>query len=291
MNQHIFTLPVIKPITATISERQLDQLPVIVVDHPLCHAAVALQGAHLLAWQPAGEQPVLWLSANSAYEPGTAIRGGVPICWPWFGPAGKPSHGFARNMPWEFTDHSETPEGVTLTFTLKDNPQSRKLWPHAFTLVARFTLGATCHIELESSGDFTTTAALHSYFEIGDIDAVAVRGLGNHYIDKVRDGIEGEQQGDLTFPGRVDRVYTQPQATSLILDSALNREIEVEHHQHSDVIAWNPGAELSASMADMADDSYKTMVCVETGCVSTPQVSKPGQPARLATTLRVRRPA
>lgn len=291
MNQHIFTLPVIKPITATLSERQLDQLPVIVVDHPLCRAAVALQGAHLLAWQPAGEQPVLWLSANSAYEPGTAIRGGVPICWPWFGPAGKPSHGFARNMPWEFTDHSETPEGVTLTFTLKDNPQSRELWPHAFTLVARFTLGATCHIELESSGDFTTTAALHSYFEIGDIDAVAVRGLGNHYIDKVRDGIEGEQQGDLTFPGRVDRVYTQPQATSLILDSALNREIEVEHHQHSDVIAWNPGAELSASMADMADDSYKTMVCVETGCVSTPQVSKPGQPARLATTLRVRRPA
>lgn len=288
MNQNIFTLPVTQQITPVLSERQIGQLPVIVVDHPACRAAITLQGAHLLAWQPSGEQPVIWLSGNSAYDPGTAIRGGVPICWPWFGPAGTPSHGFARNIPWELTDHSENEEGVTLTFTLTDNPQTQALWPHAFTLVARFTLGAECHIELESTGDFTTTAALHSYFQIGDIDTIAVRGLGSHYVDKVLDGAEGEHQGDLVFTGRTDRVYTQPQAVSTIVDPALQREIEVEHHHHSDVIAWNPGVALSTSMGDMTDDGYKTMVCVETGCVSAPQVSKPGAPARLATTLRVR---
>jgi len=99
MIEQLLSLPVVNQISTTISQRQIDELPVIVVAHPKVHAAVALQGAHLLAWQPEGEEPVLWMSSASAFKEGVAIRGGIPVCWPWFGPAGKPSHGFARNMP------------------------------------------------------------------------------------------------------------------------------------------------------------------------------------------------
>lgn len=289
MNEKVFTLPVTEQITPYISQRQLDELPVIVVSHPKVRAAVTLQGAHLLAWQPSGEQPVIWLSNNAPFRNGTAIRGGVPICWPWFGPAGEPMHGFARNQPWTLSAHNEDDSGVMLTFTLTDSEQTRRLWPHAFTLIARFKLGAECEMELESHGDYQAHAALHTYFQIGDIATVQIGGLGIPYIDKVLQGTTGEQQGDLTFPGRVDRIYTQPAAFSLIHDPALQRTIEVHHHYHSDVVSWNPGAELSCSMADMPNDGYKTMVCVETARVSQPLVAAPEAPARLAMTIRCRK--
>ncbi|VEA66189.1 Putative glucose-6-phosphate 1-epimerase [Serratia plymuthica] len=291
MNEKIFTLPVTEQISPYISQRQLEELPVVVVSHPKVRAAVALQGAHLLAWQPAGDKPVIWLSNNTPFKKGSAIRGGVPICWPWFGPVAQPSHGFARNQPWNLTAHDEDDSGVILTFTLKDNEQTRKLWPHAFTLIARFKLGEECEIELESHGDYQATAALHTYFQIGDIEQVKVAGLGEPYLDKVAGGAEARQTGDVAFIGQTDRVYTKPDAFSLIKDPALQRTIEVHHHHMSDVIAWNPGVELSCSMADMANDGYKTMVCVETGRVSKPLVAAGEQPARLAVTFRCRKNA
>ncbi|MGB8665361.1 MAG: D-hexose-6-phosphate mutarotase [Serratia inhibens] len=291
MNEKIFTLPVTEQISPYISQRQLEELPVVVVSHPKVRAAIALQGAHLLAWQPAGDKPVIWLSNNTPFKKGSAIRGGVPICWPWFGPVAQPSHGFARNQPWNLTAHDEDDNGVILTFTLKDNEQTRKLWPHAFTLFARFKLGEECEIELESHGDYQATAALHTYFQIGDIEQVKVAGLGEPYLDKVAGGAEARQTGDLAFIGQTDRVYTKPDAFSLIKDPALQRTIEVHHHHMSDVIAWNPGVELSCSMADMANDGYKTMVCVETGRISKPLVAAGEQPARLAVTFRSRKSA
>ncbi|MGC6386978.1 D-hexose-6-phosphate mutarotase [Ewingella sp. S1.OA.A_B6] len=288
MTAQLFTLPVLKTITPVISQRQIDELPVLVIDHPKVRAAITLQGAHLLAYQPQGEQPVLWMSSESAFKNGVAIRGGVPICWPWFGPAGQPSHGFARILAWELTSHQENEQGVELILTLKQSAETLKLWPHDFTLTARFELGAECHIELESDGDFETTSALHAYFNIGDIDKVKVSGLGRNYIDKVDGGKTAQQQGALTFNGQTDRIFTTPEATSLIIDSSLERTLVIEHHFNSDVVAWNPGAELSASMKDMADNSYKTMVCVETASVSAPQKSTSATPAKLAMTISQR---
>lgn len=289
MTEQLFSLPVVNQITTSVSQRLIDELPVLVVTHPKVRAAIALQGAHLLSWQPEGEEPVLWMSSASAFKEGVAIRGGIPICWPWFGPAGKPSHGFARNMTWELTDHQETDEGVVLTLTLKSSPETLALWPHEFTLTARFTLGATCHIELESTGDFEANSALHTYFNIGDIASVSVKGLGNSFIDKV-DGAKAKQtEGDLTFTGQTDRIYTQPQSTSEIVDPVLKRTLVVAHENNSDVVAWNPGSELSVSMADMPDDGYKTMVCVETAQVSNKHISTHATPARLAVTFSVRK--
>ncbi|MFC0225806.1 D-hexose-6-phosphate mutarotase [Serratia aquatilis] len=289
MNEKIFTLPVTEQITPFISQRELGELPIIVVSHPKVRAAITLQGAHLVAWQPSGDNPVIWLSSNTPFKKGVAIRGGVPICWPWFGPVSNPSHGFARNQPWQLTAHGEDDNGVILTFTLKDNEQTRELWPHDFTLIARFRLGEECEIELESHGNYQATAALHTYFQIGDISSVKVAGLGEQFIDKVAKGAESRQVGDLVFTGQTDRIYTHAAACSLINDPVLQRTIEISHQHMSDVIAWNPGAELSGSMADMSDNGYKTMVCVETGRISKPLVASGEQPARLAAKFRSRK--
>lgn len=154
MSDSLFALPVKQTLSPSLTLRQQDQLPLVVVDHPQVRAAVTLQGAHLVAWQPAGEQPVLWLSEKSAFQEGVAIRGGVPICWPWFGKIATPNHGFARILPWELSDHSEDDQQVQLTFTLRDSTQTEPFFPHPFTLKAHFTLGQTCSIELVAEGDY-----------------------------------------------------------------------------------------------------------------------------------------
>jgi len=291
MINKIFALPVIEQLTPVLSRRQLDDLELIVVDHPQVKASVALQGAHLLSWKPAGEEEVLWLSGNTPFKNGVALRGGVPICWPWFGPSaqqGLPSHGFARNLPWALKGHDEDDNGVGLTFALKSSDATRQYWPHEFTLLARFKLGKTCEIELEAHGEFETTSALHTYFNVGDIAAVKVSGLGERYIDKVKNAEEGVlSNGTETFPDRTDRVYLNAETCSVIHDDALNRNIDVTHHHNSNVVAWNPGPALSVSMGDMPDDGYKTFVCVETCCVTETQKASEEKPSRLAQTLRV----
>ncbi|MDU4127101.1 D-hexose-6-phosphate mutarotase [Pantoea sp.] len=289
MQDKLFSLPVVTQISPYLSQRQVGELPAIIVSHPKVRAALTLQGAHLIAWQPSGEQSVLWLSDKSQFAAGKAIRGGVPICWPWFGPAGEPAHGFARNQPWTLSAHDENEDGVMLTLVLESNAQTLKLWPHEFTLIARFRLGQHCEIELEAHGDFEATAALHSYFTVSDISGVEVSGLGNSYIDKVNQGEIGSSDGKQRYPGRIDRIFTAAEDCSVINDPAAQRQIEVYHHHHSDVVTWNPGVELSCSMADMPNEGYKTMVCVETARINKPLRSAGEKPARLATTFRLKK--
>ncbi|WP_204563412.1 D-hexose-6-phosphate mutarotase [Citrobacter cronae] len=291
MINKIFALPVVEQIAPVLSRRQLDELEVIVVDHPQVKASFALQGAHLLSWKPNGEEEVLWLSNNTPFKTGVALRGGVPICWPWFGPAAQPglsSHGFARNLPWTLKAHNEDEKGVVLTFELQSSAETRQLWPHEFCLLARFKVGATCEMELEAHGEFETTSALHTYFNVGDIAAVKVSGLGDRLIDKVNDAKEDVlADGIQTFPDRTDRVYLNPEACSVIHDDALNRNIDVIHHHHLNVVGWNPGPALSVSMGDMPDVGYKTFVCVETAYATAPQKTTEEKPSRLAQTIRV----
>lgn len=287
MQDTLYKLPVIRQITPYISQRQKDQLPLIVVNHPLVHAVVALQGAQLISWQPSGEKPVIWLSSQTPFKTGKALRGGVPVCWPWFGPAGTPAHGFARNLSWTLLAHDENDQGVMLTFELKHSPQTLKLWPYEFTLIARFRLGRQCEIELEAHGDYQSTAALHSYFQVADISGVSVSGLGQPFTDKVTGNTQGELTSPQTYPARVDRIFTAADDCNVITDSRGERQLGICHHNKSDVVTWNPGPELSCSMDDMANDGYKTMVCVETARISVPMVSKADAPARLGVTFRV----
>ena len=285
MNLDVFSLPMLEELTAHISRRQVgEESPVIVVSHPQVRAAVALQGAHLIAWQPAGEQPVLWLSEATAFKEGVAIRGGVPVCWPWFGPGGVPGHGFARISAFELASYEEDEHEVRLDFTLRSDERTKKLWPHDFVLLLRFRLGQTCDITLEAHGDYESTGALHSYFSVDAIEDVQASGLGIPYIDEVLE-TTGSQHGALTFPGRTDRVFTAPDSITRIEDAGLQRVIGVRHHNFSDVVAWSPGPELSKSMADLTDEGYKEFVCIETARISKPMTSAPDRPATLAATF------
>lgn len=286
MSDSLFSLPIEQQLTPYLTLRKKNELDIIVINHPKARAAIALQGAHLLSWQPNGEEPVIWLSKASHFKTGTAIRGGVPICWPWFGKTGNPSHGFARNQTWQLTAHDENNESVWLTFSLEDNEQTRQLWPHSFSLIARIKIGTTCEIELESHGDYSITSALHTYLNIGDINQVSISGLGQHYIDKVIGGEHSTSDEKLTFSGPIDRIYTQPETFSLIRDIVFNRSIEIHHRYANDVVAWNPGAEGASSIEDIENDGYKTMVCVETAYVSKPAEVTSDKPQYLSTTIR-----
>lgn len=288
MSQSLFKLPVEEQLTPFISLRQQDQLPLIIITHPTFQAAVALQGAQLISWQPMTEEPVIWLSENTDFYPGKAIRGGVPVCWPWFGTQGKPAHGFARTQTWDLLAHDEDDNKVSLTFELKDNKQTRKLWPHSFSLILKLWITRQqCDLELEAWGDFESTTALHSYFTVSDSRKVRVFGLGDSYIDQVLANQLGHLLGPQTYPDRIDRIFTAPEACSRIEDEQFNRQIEIHHQYHSDVVTWNPGQALSLSMNDMTNEGFQNMVCVETARINQPLISQCNEPARLAVTFRI----
>lgn len=286
MQSSLFTLPIAEQLSPFCSLRQQGELTLLIIEHPEFRAAFSLQGGQLIAWQPLNQPAVIWLSDRTAFTQGKAIRGGVPICWPWFGPAGKPSHGFARTSLWQLDHYEESAQQVNVTMNLRDSAETRAMWPHEFSLTLLAELSAkSCQLSLKVEGDFESTAALHSYFHVGDSEAVKVSGLGNNYIDKVKDNALGSQQGEQTYHGEVDRIFTHPTAESTLQDPQLKRLLNIRHQGHSDVVTWNPGQTLSQSMADMSDEGYKTMVCVETARIGQPLVTTPSSPAELTVTI------
>ena len=161
-------------------------LPIVRVTGRAGSAEVYLHGAHVASWVPAGGAPVLWMSAASRFTPGTAIRGGIPICFPWFGPnaadATAPAHGFARVTEWQLSGAAEVGDDVVLTFHLTDSPATRaSAWPHPFEARYTVTVGATLRLELTVTNrdtvPVTVEEALHSYFAIDDIHRTTVAGL------------------------------------------------------------------------------------------------------------------
>jgi len=228
-----------KTISKSVYQTTYDEHTILVITHPLSSAAISLQGAHLLYWQPKeSSKPIIWLSENTLFKKGTAIRGGIPICWPWFGKVAEPAHGFARITEWQLVSCSENEDGVDILLSLKDDEQTRQHWPHTFELTLKLHLGQNCQLELASQGDFKATAALHSYFGISDISAITVSGLGDSYEERLTTINEPKVAGEMTFDQTVDRVYTHPQSISLIKDK--DQTIKITHINHSDVVTWTP---------------------------------------------------
>ncbi|MER5813095.1 D-hexose-6-phosphate mutarotase [Streptomyces sp. NPDC002033] len=287
MNDTLFALPVIDRLSPSLTRRLIGEVPVLVVDHPRVRGAVSLQGGQLLTWQPTGGAPGLWLGERNAWTAGTAIRGGVPLCWPWFGTVAKPSHGFARVLDWDLVSHETTEAGVVLVLRLEASDVTRALWPHEFTLTTRISLGATCAIDIEATGEHQSTAALHTYLAVGSLGGATVSGLGGHYRDNLLAVDVHDAGGEVTPTGHIERVYTAPEAVSVVRDEDLGRVVRLAHREASDVVVWNPGAELAAGMADLTDEDHLRFVCVETGRVNTALESAPGRPARLGVTLSV----
>jgi glucose-6-phosphate 1-epimerase len=249
--------------------------PMIQVTNNSATALISIYGGQVLAFRPkAATADLMFVSEQAYYQSGKAIKGGVPICWPWFGPdpegQGRPNHGFARNRLWQVLSTEALDSGTTrVTLDISDTDDTRTLWPYAFDLVLEVTIADTLHLELTSrnKGDqpFQLTQALHTYFTVGDITQTSVLGLdGTTYIDKVDDRKVKSQSGAVMIAAEVDRIYQNVPSELTIVDNALNRRILITSTGNQTAVVWNPWMELSAQSGDLTDNAYQHFICVET---------------------------
>jgi glucose-6-phosphate 1-epimerase len=250
-----------------------------VVTTPAASATIYFQGAHLAHWQPAGEQPVLFLSGKSVFQKGKAIRGGVPVIFPWFGDrqdgqAG-PAHGFARTAEWEFAFAALAGDDLHLTFTLAPSEATRALGFDRFRVAYQLVIGRTLEMRLTVANDaeapLVFEEALHTYFAVTDVRQASTSGLRDtEYLDKRDLDADGkakrkmQAEDALVLTQTTDRVYVDSASTCVIDDAAGGRRITVEKENSLTTIVWNPWAELTAKLADMEPEGWHGMLCVET---------------------------
>lgn len=250
-------------------------LPRLLVHSDLAKAEIYLQGAHLTHYQPAGAAPVLFVSQSSLFAPGKPIRGGVPVCFPWFaaraGHPKSPAHGFARTKTWtvESVEGGQT-ENVTVVFRLGSDDETRSHWPHEFVARLKLVIGQALtmafSVENRSGEAFTFEEALHTYFAVSDARQVAVAGLANAtFIDKTDNLTRKQVPGELIkFTAETDSVFPGTTATCVLQDPGAHRSIIVEKAESATTVVWNPWIAKAAAMADFGDDEWPQMVCIET---------------------------
>lgn len=237
-------------------------------------AEVYLHGGHVTAFQPHGKREVLWMSEDAVFAPPKAIRGGVPVCWPWFGPhptdPDKPQHGFARNQRWSVNSAEMFADGRTrLSLILRSDAHTRAHWPHVFELELDIIVGRELRLELVSrnTGEepFVVGGALHTYFALDDINRARVEGLdGREYLDQLDGMARKRQDGAIRVAEEVDRIYVDTEDECRIVDEAADREIHVGKEGSRSTVVWNPWTEKSKRMGDYPDEGYRTMICIET---------------------------
>ncbi|WP_300494030.1 D-hexose-6-phosphate mutarotase [uncultured Methylophaga sp.] len=268
------------------------------INTPHAKALITTQGAQVLSYRSADAlHDLLFLSRLSRYGDRRAIRGGVPICWPWFGvdPSGKgrPAHGFARNRDWDLIDVQQTEnDGIKLTLSLAPDPRDEPLWHCAYSLKMVIEIGEQLTLSLTTENldkeSFVISQALHTYFAVGNIEKTQVRGLSNHhYLDKVENFREKLQAGEIVFNGETDRVYLNSPDKLFIEDTDWARRIVVESSGSNTTIVWNPWDKVS-TLKDMTDDSYQYFVCVETANAANNSISlAPGETHTISAGYRI----
>lgn len=253
------------PDSVTLTTGQGD-LPVVRVASARCAGEVYLHGAHVTNWTPVGQDPVIWLSEESTFVPGRAIRGGIPLCAPWFadGRTGDktPAHGWFRTSTWEFIGATDVDGTISLTFHLDGAEVGHPTLSADYIVEMGDEL--TLDLTIRTEEPLVLENALHTYLAVADIGAVSVRGLeGCHYVDKAPGGLpDNIQQGEVTFAGETDRVYTHDGAAQVV-DAAGGRTITLTKSGSSKTVVWNPAAAKSAAMADFGNEEWHGMVCLE----------------------------
>ncbi len=252
-----------------VHKRLANGFEYIEVKNEAAEAKVALQGAHLFHYARAGEEPILWLSEESDFELGKAIRGGVPVCWPWFGfneDKSLPQHGFARISMWEFVGSDEVDAKTTvLTLRLTHDEKTLQIWHYKFLLELKITISDKLMLELKTTNlddkSFKISQALHTYFSVSHILEVAIKGLDKKpYLDALTWKME-IQNGDITFEQEVDRVYQNVEGEIVLSDK--NREVHIKNSGSSSVVVWNPWIEKTLRMSGMKPNAYENMLCIE----------------------------
>lgn len=258
-------------------------------------AVVALQGGQVLSYVPAAGRDVLWVSPLARLGTGKAVRGGIPVCWPWFGPhpsnPSEPAHGFVRTVAWTVTGSTSTAEAARVVLTCPYPQDRRDAWAGKAELALEASLADQLTVRLAtrnlSNEALPLTEALHTYLAVGDIAAATVGGLeGLDYIDKLDRNMVKQQAGGIRFAAEVDRIYADPGPAANVVDEAWGRRIVLSKTSSASTVVWNPWIAKSERLGDMGPDGYRRMVCVETAnCGDVLVTVPPGGTHEMTVTL------
>lgn len=265
----------------------------------LAEAQVYLQGAHVTRFQPRGQRPVLFMSERSAFMPGHPIRGGVPICFPWFGARSDggagPAHGFARISDWQLAESRVADDGTAyLTFLLAAGDATRALWKADAEVRYDVQIGSELRLALSVSNYATEPLcleeALHTYLAVSDVRQVSIEGLaGARYQDRlVPDHTFTQGAEPVTIRAETDRIYAPTRAACIVHDPGWGRRLVVEKSGSESTVVWNPWITKARAMPDFGDDEWPSMLCIETCNVREQAVTiPPGQSHTLAAVIRI----
>ena len=272
-------------------------MPKVVVSAAEASGEMYLHGAHVTSWKPKDVNEALYLSPNSLFQDGRAIRGGIPVCFPWFGDKADdptaPAHGFVRTKEWQLESIELSGKDVIVSMGTQSDDDTRRWWPFDFRLVCRASFGLQLRVELmvsnTSAGVFSFEEALHAYFAVGDAPAALVRGLdATRFIDKTDHRIEETQSGDLCFSAETDRVYLDTTRELQLFDPTAERRLTVQKENSRTTVVWNPWSEKSVALKDLGPGEWKNFVCIETTNVIPFAVQlEAGQNHTMAATVQV----
>jgi len=248
------------------------------IENTHAQADLCIYAGQVLSYTPRGARDLLFVSDQAYFAPGKAIKGGIPVCWPWFGPhpdgSSFPDHGFVRTRPWTLLNTGTTANGSTqIRLGCRDDDATRSLWPHAFALHLDVIVGPSLEVALTTRNDsdepLSITQALHTYFHVGDVRRTRVEGLEGHpFIDKVAGSATAGQrfteQTPVVFEEAVNRIYPSANRRLTVVDEALERRIVIDRAGSHSVVVWNPWIRQAAEMGDFGDEEYLQMLCVET---------------------------
>lgn len=257
-------------------------LPVLNVKNESAEAVIALHGAHVLSFKPAGERDLLWLSEKSWAEAGQPIRGGIPVCWPWFGSAGDPKHGVARLHDWTLKDTVCKPDSTKVIFEpFQWNDLTASV---AVTVADKLIVELTT--ENRGSAEFRLSEALHSYFAVSDVSKIEISGLDHAEFIDTLNSTRHIQEGVIRIGAETDRIYDHTPAECVIADPAFAKKIHVRKEGSMSTVVWNPWIVKSKKMPDFGDNEYTGMVCVETtNAANDTRTLAPGEKHTLTTIL------
>ncbi len=274
-------------------------LPFIKISNAKASALISIYAGQVLSYNPVGEtEDLMFVSENAYFQEGKAIKGGAPICWPWFGAdladPEHPNHGFARNNYWSVSTVDLLTGGDTrIKLELVDSENTHKIWSHEFHLSLEIIVGDTLSLELSTyntgNQPFIITEALHTYFNVGDATQVEVLGLEHaEYLNKVENYAEVCQVAAIALKGETDRIYTDVKHDLTLVDPAFNRKIKISSSGNKNVVVWNPWVERSAEISDLGSDDYKHFICIEIANAASSKVQiQPGDKYKMLTNYSV----
>ncbi len=274
-------------------------MPRVQITSSLCEAEMYLHGAQVTSWKPAGSDEVLFLSGKSRWTDGQAIRGGIPICFPWFRAKSNdpqaPAHGFARTKTWRLESILEEDGAIVVSMVTESDEHTRRWWPGEFRLVHRATFGSHLKLQLACTNTGTTTLhfeeALHTYNHVANVQHVRVLGLDAvRFLDNTDSNKKKAQRGDVAITSQTDNAYLNTRDAVELFDPDMRRRIRLAKANSLTTVVWNPWREKASEIRDLGNDEWTQFLCVEASNILDAVINlAPGQEHRMTAILTVER--